>query len=366
MKKTISVFILAACVAGCGDDAGRKDAARGDAAAAAKDQAAAAKFYSAATEKGATNREVLVKLAVAASASGDVESAKKAAGEAQEADPSSAEACFAAGQAAYLAKNYAAARSAFTSIVSEKSLPEALRAQAMAAGAVVDIADNRFDEARVALWRAIRLDRRCAPAWYHLGYLSRNTYRFEAAAIDQYEMAGRLMGTDSRARDIQRTVLPALRESVRLRLSTKPGASARDPKASAVLVTEAEKALAKKQLKRAREKFEAASRKDPCSYAAAWNLAKLLAGLKGADVKKTLDAFSDAIDAKPSMQAVYQSAARFALQNARGMVAEKLLSQALAHDFENKATLELYITALGKNGKTKAAALYKAYRAELK
>ena len=93
-------------------------------------------------------------------------------------------------------------------------MPGAIRSQALAARAVMEIAANMFDRARLTLWRAVRLDRRNAAAWYHLGHLSRDTYRFEDAALEQFEMASRLMKDPARAKAIARDTIPALRETL--------------------------------------------------------------------------------------------------------------------------------------------------------
>ena len=47
------------------------------------------------------------------------------------------------------------------------------------------------------------------------------------------------------------------------------------------------------------------------------------------------------------------------------MRAEKFLSQALAHDSENKATLDLYVQTLRRLGKQAEAKLFEAYLKEL-
>ena len=117
-------------------------------------------------------------------------------------DPACAEAKMLDGQIAYLARDYARAKRNFDEVAATKSLPAELRSQALSARAVMEIAANMFDRARLTLWRAVRIDRRNAAAWYHLGHLSRDTYRFEDAALEQFEMAGRLMKDPARAKAI--------------------------------------------------------------------------------------------------------------------------------------------------------------------
>ena len=147
----------------------------------------------------------------------------------------------------------------------------------------------------------------------------------------------------------------------------KPGAAKRDPGAAAKLVAEAEAFDKKKETKKAAAKYAEAYAKDPLSYAAAWNYAKALivSAKTDADVMKALIAFQDAIDQRPNSQATYRAAARAALSRNKPMRAEKFLSQALAHDPENKATLEIYVQSLRRLGKPVEAKLYDAYLKEL-
>ena len=367
MDMKVLVALALAALAGCTpEDDGSADFAKGEAAYAVRDLRAAAAGYGAAADKNATNFTARIRLALVNIDLGELPAAKAAVDSALAVDPGSAEARLVDGQIAYLERDYARAKKDFEEVVSAKQLPGELRSQALAARAVMEIAANLFDQARLTLWRAVRLDRRNAAAWYHLGHLSRDTYRFEDAALEQFEMSGRLMSEPARAKAIARDTIPALRESIRAKFATKPGAAKRDPGAAAKLVSEAE-VLAKKDPKKAAAKFAEAYAKDPLSYSAAWNHAKALAGTakSDADVTKALIAFQDAIDQRPNSQDTYRTAAREALKHGKVMRAEKFLSQALAHDPENKVTLDLYVQTLKRLGKTVEARLYEAYLKEI-
>ena len=366
MRKTILVACAAAFLCGCDKDDGSADMEKGAAAYAARDLRAAAASFTAAADKNPTNFTARMKLALINMDLGEMPAAKAAVENALAVDPASAEALFIDGQIAYYMKDYARAKKDFDEVAQSSQLPAEIRSQALAARAVMEIAGNLFDRARLTLWRAVRLDRKNAAAWYHLGHLSRDTYRFEDAALEQFEMAGRLMKDPARARAIARDTIPALREALRVKIATKPGAAKRDPGAAAKLVSEAE-ALAKKEPKKSAAKYAEAYAKDPLSYAAAWNYAKtLVASAKtDADVTKALVAFQDAIDQRPNSQDTYRTAARAALNRNKPMRAEKFLSQALSHDPENKQTLEIYVQTLRRLGKTPEANLYGAYLKEL-
>lgn len=366
MRTNILAVLSLAVVAGCGPDDGGADFERGEAAYSARNLQAAALCYSTAAEKNPTNLTARIRLALVNVDLGELKSARIAIDSARAVDPSSAEARLLDGHIAYLAKDYARATRAFSDVSSARQLPGEMRSKAMVAQAVLQLSENRFDHARVSLWRAIRMDGRNAAAWYHLGYLSRDTYRFEDAALEQFQMASRLMKDPVRVNTVTQSIIPTVRESLRAKIAGKPGVAARDPGAAAKLVAEAE-SLAKGNPKKSAVKFAEAYEKDPLSYAAAWNYAKLKgeSAKSDADIARVLTAFQDAVDQRPNSQLTYRTAARFALARRRPIRAERFLSQALSHNPEDKATLELYVQTLRRLGKTAEAKLYDSYLREL-
>ncbi|MCQ2388536.1 MAG: tetratricopeptide repeat protein [Kiritimatiellae bacterium] len=367
--KHFAHFALLASIAvlGCSpDDGGASDVAKGEVALKARDLQAAEKCFAAAAAKDATNSVSQVRLAVVRMQLGDPAGAASAVAAARACDPDSAEALFAEGQVAYLKKDYALARKDFAQVAAARNLPAELRANALAAGAVVDVLENRLDAARIALWRALRTDPKCAAAWYHLAYLSRVTYDFVEAALMQYEMASRLLpASDERVAEITRKILPSIRDTEAQRKTAMVGVSKRDPAASAKLVAEAH-ALQAKDVKKAAAKFLEAWEKDVLSFEAASGWARLAsASSSAANPDRVLEAFNAALDARPNNQALYLAAAQYALKVGKSICAQRLLDQALAHDPSSKKALTLYLDVLKRNGKTKEAALYQAYLKEL-
>ena len=373
--------VVLATVLGCADkavDDGARDLARGREALAARDLPAAAQAFEACMRKSATNFEARISLALVGLELGQPRLADTAAREAVALDPASAEARLVEGQTAYLAKDYARAKAAFTIVADSRELPKPMRAQALASRAVAELAMDETDAARLSLLRALRLDFRCASAWYHLGVLSYGTYHFLAAAKDQFEMAYRLDPNSPRTREKLRT-LNSLREELSSAVVAK-----RQPELAAKLIAEGITAKNKKDLKTALQRFEKAHAADPLSWEAAMYYAQTLpaaeAAKKAGDktklqvtkvVDRTLDAYRAALDVKPSSRETCMAAARFALQNRRAPAACDFLSHALAHfpDAKDaKPILELYIEALGKLGTAegaKRAHLYRAYLQEL-
>ncbi len=368
---------LAVLLAGCGDagpaavkpvDDGAADMARARTALAAGDMRAAATSFEAAAGKCATNLDARIQLAVARLALGDIPAAKAASAAALELRPESAEAKMVDGQVAYLEKDYKRALGDFDAVVAEKTLPAAMRSSALVSRAVVGIATGAFDDARISLLRAMRLDRRSAAAWYHLGVLSRNTYHIEEAALEQFEMAARFSDPrDARTKKISREILPALRQSIVAAAAARPGVAARRPADAAKLLAEGESALKKKAVKAAVRKFEQAFAADPLSYEAALRYAETLEkhDKTSAGVDKALAAYRSAIDQRPEKQSVYLAAGRLAYANKRWATAAQIMDRAVAHDPENRQSIDLLVAALQRAGKNRQASAWKAYRNEL-
>lgn len=300
---------------------------------------------------------------------GEVDAADAAAADAIAVEPESAEARLVSAQAAYLKKDYRRALEAFDAVAAEKSLPAALRSDALVGRGVVEMAQNASDEARISFIRAMRANRRSAAAWYHLAVLARDVYRFNEAALEQFEMASRFSDPrDARAKKLSRDVLPALRKAIASASARKPGADKRDLAAAAKLLAEGEALQKKKMIRGAIKKYEAALKADPLSDAAALKVATLVAlnDKTAAGVDKALGAYRTVIDQQPQKQANYLAAARLAYENKRWATAAAIMDRAIAHDPENRQTLDLLIASLQKAGKTKQAECWKAYRAEVK
>ena len=378
LTKTMLMMLPALLlVAGCGEatgpaaapDDGAADVAKGKAALAVQDVRGAIKAFEAAARACETNFEARAQLALAHLSQGELAEAEVAVQAARALCPESAEARLIEGQVAYLKKDYARASAAFTAVAKETSLPAALRSDALAARGVAEFAQGACDAARLSLLRAMRLNRRNAAAWYHLGVLSRDTYRFNAAALEQFEMEARFSDPrEARTKKLGHDVIPALRAALRAAAASKPGAATRDPGAAAKLLAEGERLQKKKMIRAAIKKFEAAYKADPFSDVAAVRYAGLLAlnDKTPAGVDKALAAYRDAIDQRPERQANYLAAARLAYENKRWITAVQIMDRAVAHDPENRQSLDLLIASLLKAGRGKQAEAWKTYRAEMK
>ena len=377
--QTYMMFLAASLLlaAGCGKGAGRAAppddgtaaVAKGRAALEAQDVRGAVEAFEAAARVCPTNLDARVQLALAYLRQGEVAAADRAVQEACALRPDSAEARLVDGQVAYLKKDYARAKASFSAVAAEKTLPAALRSEALVGRGVVELAQDACDAARISFLRAMRLDRRSAAAWYHLGVLSRDTFRFSEAALEQFEMAARFSDPrEARTQKLSREVIPALRNALRAAAAAKPGAATRDPAAAAKLFEEGEQLQKKKMIRAAIKKFAAAFAADPFSETAAARYAMLVAlnDKTEAGVDKALAAYRAAIDQRPARQDYYLAAARLAYANRRWSTAVQIMDRAVAHDPENRTALDLLIASLLKAGKTRQAEAWKAYRADVK
>lgn len=377
--------LLAVGLIGCGGeeqpdpaleviDDGTEDFEKGKTALENNELKIAAGFFTEAATKCETNFEARLQLAIVNLRLGDVEGATAAASEALSVCPESAEALLVDGQAAYLKQDYARAVKDFNAVAQAKSLSKQLQSEALAARSVVEIAQKNVDAARITLFQAKRLNPLNASAWYHLGLISRDTYHFTEAALEQFQMAARLMGArDERAKKLSRDVIPALRTQLQQAAVAKPGVDRRDPGAAAKLIAEGDALRKKKRIRDAIKKYAEACKTDPLSDKAALPYAELLAANVPRDAKaaaetvsKALEAYRTVIDQNPSTQAYYLQAARLAYKYEQYMQCAAIMDRAISHDPENKQTLDLLVASLIKTGKTKQAEMWKAYRQGLK
>lgn len=379
----ICLAALAAIAAGCGgapdaaadaDDSGGANFAHGETALANNDLATASVEFAAAAQKCETNFEARINLAIIDLRLGNVDEAAKAAAEARTLRPDSAEALLVDGQAAYLKQDYPRAIADFNVVAKESSLPAEMRSDALSSRAVVEIAMADYDAARITLFTALRLNPKNAAAHYHLGYVYRDKYHFDAAALDRFTAAaGQMSANDERAQKLRRDVIPALLGKLQQETASRPGAKDRKPADAAKLIAEGNDLRARKRITNAIKKYEAAMKADPFSSEAALKYADLLsqnlpknATERKKSAEKILGAYRVAIDGRPSSQPTYMKAAQLAYNCEMWSTAAMFMDRALAYSHENVKALDLLVASLRKAGKKKEAAMWDAYRKGLK
>lgn len=304
--------------------------------------------------------------------------ADQAARRALELAPDSAEAMILAGETAYVAGDTDRALEAFNKVIADKDLPREVRSAAYVDRAVVEIGLNeKSDQARLDLARALRLDLRNANAWYNMGLYCRNVGH-EVAALSHFQTALACIGLEEgRAKKLRETKIPELKASFEEYKARIPGAATRRPADAEKLFQEASnlasranslkanKAAYNTNMANSRKKLKAAYMADPLNHAIVMAYAKQLAETKDPEA---LEIFKQAYRLKPASQSTYLAAAKYAISTRNWINATTILSRALSHDLSeaNVEALKMYIHALRNSGKTAEADIYQAYLDELK
>ena len=299
--------------------------------------------------------------------------AAAAATRALELRPESAEAHLLAGYAACLSKDYARARELFSDVIGEASLSDALRAKGYVGRGIVEFEQNDASSARISFLHAQRLDFKNEAAWYYLGLIYRDIYRFYEAAEEHFGMfAG--IAKDQRAQKVTSEIMPELRRMIDNAAASRPGTSGRNAEKAAELIRQAKEMdkgkLNKKQLLELANKYAEARKADPLSDVAALGYAQAMRradnSLEG--VRKTLRAYCDVIALKPGSLNTYLDAAYLVRENEPRykdefrMQAVEIMDRAVAHHPRNPKALDQLIAALRKTGSHKLANAWDEYR----
>jgi len=354
-----------ATLLGCGPDDGTGAFEQGKAAYELRDLNKAAKLFAESVKAMPQDADRLLYLARVKLDLGEIAEAKdlvtRAALNAQgDSDIGLVEA-----QVAWHLKDYKTARSGFSSIAEDVKLDPSVRAQAYAGLGVVEMTNNSEHLARIAFLRAIRLDRLNAAARYHLALLYRDNFGYLEAALEQLEIFIRLEQVASpRVQKVQRSMIPALKESINHAAADRPGVANRNSANCASAIAKAEAAVKKGNLKSARAAYQEALAADPLSYPAALGLAK--AWEKGDATKsgqtKALDYYQMACTLNASAISTFLTAGALAARLGANAQAAAIYSRAVAASPTSFDALDGLIRALQKCGQAKVAQAYQKYR----
>ena len=272
-------------------------------------------------------------------------------------------------QLAWHAKDYERASAGFAALANDAQLAPEIRSQALAGQGVVEMACENPDLARIAFLGAIRLDRRNAAAWYHLGLLYRDGFGYLEAALEQFEIFVRLEASASpRVQKVQRTLIPDLKSAVARAAAARPGVSKRDSAACASALAKAEAAVKKGADKDAVKAYQQAYAADPLSYPAALGLAQTLAkadATKNGQVK-ALECYKAACSLRPSAVSTFLKTGALAARLGYHAQAVQVYSRALAANPTSLESLDGLIRSLKRVGsKTSLAQAYQRYRDSL-
>lgn len=361
---------LAAIVLGCGSRDGVKEFNEGKEAYGLQDLKRAERLFERSVVLAPQDVDRLLYLARTELELGELAKAKDAVERAASGSEGDADVALLEAQIAWHAKDYKAAANGFADIANDVQLNASVRSQGWAGLGVVEMTCDNHHLARVALLRALRLDRRNAAAWYHLGLLYRDGFGYLEAALEQFEIFVRLEERASpRVQKVQRTVIPALKESIARAATERPGAAKRNSSACATSIAAAEAALKRGKVQQAREAYQQALSADPLSYPAALGLAKAWektdATKQGQN--KAFEAYKIACQLRPSAVSAFLTAGSLAAKLGLTLQACEIYSRAVAANPTSPDALDGLIRALRKSGgKAKVAEAYQRYRDSLK
>lgn len=363
----VAAAALLAALAGCGPDDGSSEFAGGKAAFDAGDSKKALKLFAKCAELAPGNVDALVYLARIKLALGELGDAGEWISRAEALAAGDIDVRLLSAQIAWHLKNYDKASSIFSSIAEDESLESPIRAEGWTGLGIVEMSKGEAHLARIAFLRAIRIDRKKASAWYHLGLLYREApFGYLESALDHLEIFVRLDENASpRVQKTLRVLIPGLKESIARAAADRPGAARRNSSQCATAISKAEAAAKKGAWKAARQSYQEALDADALSYPAALGLAKaiLKADSSKAGQEKAFEMYKLACALRPSAVRTFLEAGELAAKTGRYGQAVAIYSRAVAANPTSIPAIDGLIKALRKvGGRQKEAAAYQRYR----
>ena len=361
--------VLAAAILGCGPRDGVKEFEQGKAAYELKDLKKAETLFARSVVLAPQDADRILYLARTELELGELAEAQLQIAKAFTIAGDDADVRLLKAQIDWHAKNYEDAAKGFTEVAEDIRLEASVRAQGWAGLGVVEMTCDNHHLARVAFLRAIRLDRRNAAAWYHLGLLYRDGFGYLEAALEQFEIFVRLEEEASpRVQKVQRTIIPALKEQISRAAMERPGVAKRNSSVAATSIATAESALKKGNVKAAREAYQQALAADPLSYPAALGLAKAWEKTDAtkAGQQKAFEAYKSACALSPSAVSTFLTTGSLAVKLGYSSQAVEIYSRAVAANPTSYDAIDGLIRVLRRGGKAdKVTNAYQAYRNSL-
>lgn len=358
------MFLTVLATAGCAEKDGLKELEFGRAAMETRELPKAREYFTKSLRYCPTRVDALVGLAQCSVALGEIDAAEKAVAEATALRPGDTDVKFLDAEVAWHRKDFEKAKRIFREVAEDASLEPQVRSQGWSSLGVVEFADSNLDSARVAFLRAVRIDRRNAAAWYHLGLMYRD-YGYVHPALEQFEIYVRISDEASpRVQKVQRTVIPDLKEAIARTAADRPGASQRDSAASSAAIGKAEEEWKKGRYKRSLQYYQQALKADVLSYPAALGLAKSYLKVDPSKSGQThaLANYRIACTLRPSSVKTFLEAGQLAMKLSYYAQAVEIYSRALAANPSSLDAIDGLIRALTRSGKAKTARIYQQYR----
>lgn len=359
------LLVAVAVLSGCDKPDGLQELAAARSAYEVRDLKKAEKLLEKSLSYNATNVDALVIYALVKDDLGEIPLAEDAISKAAAVAGGEVDVRLLGARIAYHLNDFRRAHKAYTEIANDESLDAKTRSMGLSSAGVVELANNEIDLARLSFLKAIRLDRKNAAAWYHLGLIYQGLGYYESAR-DQFNAYVKIEEiADRRVQDVQRKTIPIIQEAIARQASERPGAATRDSAASATALEAAEAAWAKGHYKTAKLRYQDALTADPLSSKAAIGLAKTWekTDATAEGKKKVFEYYKIACALSPSAVKLFVTTGDLALKLGHYASAAEIYSRAMAADPSNVQAIDGLIKALRKvGGKNDIAAAYQSYR----
>ena len=357
---------LACVVVGCAPSDGSKELDLGRAAYEARDLKKAEKLFAECAKLAPGNADAPLYLARIKLDVGEMQAARSWIDKATQVAGDDVDVKLVSAQVAWHEGDYDKASAEFSSVADDTKLAPELRAQGWTGLGIVEMAKERQHRARIAFLRAIRLNRRDAAAWYHLGLVYRDKFGYLEAALEQFEIFVRLEASASpRVQKVLRTVIPALKEQIAREAASRPGVSKRDSAACAAELAKAEAAWKKGSFRSARDAYQAALTADPLSYPSALGLAKAWAKTDAtkAGQAKSFENYKLACSLRPGAISTFLATGDLAVKLGYHAQAAEIYSRAVAASPTSITAIDGLVRALQRSGGHRdEARAYQLYR----
>ena len=354
MSRVSFVFCLCvlALVCGCGSRSGVGAAKKGMAAFKDGRYEKAIALFSKAAERIPNSPELYYHLGLAHLEHGNLDPALEALQAALELRPAEGEANIlgAMGQVAYHQKAYTNAVAALERAL-EVSQDDATTVRVLTTLGAVEVCRKNPDLACLHYLRALKLDRKYAPAYYNLAVLYQDQYNLYEEALDQLEMFVRMVEKKDRKRDMAENRIKRLSQKI-----GTPANVSRNSTRAASLLQDGVNAYVAKQFPKAIKAYKDALVADPQTFSAALGLGEVY--VKQGMRAEALEAFKRAADINPTHQYSYHQAADLALQLKQPADASKILIKAIARSPYNAASMRLMAQACHAQARIPEARAY--------
>lgn len=366
--KALSALAVCAMLAGCGSGDGLAELAESRAAYARHDLKNADKWADKAVGCDSGNVDALVHSVRVKIERGLLPEARKHIAKAMQLDGEADDVLLTDAEVAYLSRDFNKAMFDCRKVAEDAARSPEVRAQAYNMIGVVMFTTQDYDAARVALLRALRLDRLNPAVMYNLGRLYRDGFDYPMASKEMFGMYLKSETyADVRMQRVQHSYIQELNDAIARKRASRAGSSQCDSERAAALIQEGEDQAARGNPRNARAKFEAALKADPLSFEAARRLAEIWpkADRTPEGMKKQLSTYKIACELQPGRSDVLLKTADLAFRLQYHGDAADLYSRAFAMDWTSMAALDGLIKSNRKLGREDVAKIYQAYREEL-